>query len=73
MYDDKGDRIEETTDRKFFGWGPKEDEWISLTSPRIAPLKKMAKKLHKPSSQNGAEQFIEDSNDYLYQNFEKKK
>ncbi len=62
--DDKGNR--------YSGWSSKYDEWINVTNPRVQRKGKMAKKLCLQASKMTEDLVIDDSNDIIYVNEQKK-
>ena len=73
IYDEKGDQIEFPSNRRFFGYPTRYDEWVNITSPRIQPKGTVIRGIQTRYKQVESDTYFDDSNDLIYKELYKNK
>lgn len=66
VFDERGDQYEYPLNKRYYGWGSRYDEWISITSPRIQPLKTIVKGNQPRYKSMDCDNIFDDCNDLLF-------
>lgn len=66
LYDPHGDQVEYPSDRRFYGWPSRYDEWLCLTSPRIQPKETVIRGTQTRYKSLDSDMIFDDSNDLIY-------
>lgn len=66
IYDEHGDQFEYPSNKRFYGWPAKYDEWLVITSPRIQKRGTVIRGTQVKYKSMDSDTIFDDSNDLIY-------